>query len=102
MKIHISFEFRKKSDLYLMKIQISFVLLKKIIFVFNENTNQFWIRKKKKKKKKDLKIQINFLELEKSNLKIRSTFGLEISDLKDQISFWFRKIRSKRLDQFLV
>ena len=33
MKIHISFVFRKKSDLYLMKIHIS--------FVFNENTDKF-------------------------------------------------------------
>ena len=32
MKIQINFEFRKKSDLYLMKIHISFVSLKKIRF----------------------------------------------------------------------
>ena len=35
----------KKSDLHLMKIQISFVC-KKIKFVFNENTNQFYVLKK--------------------------------------------------------
>ena len=40
MKILISFEFEKKLDLYLMKIQISFVF-RKIKFVFNENTDQF-------------------------------------------------------------
>ena len=57
MKIHISFYMLKKirsvfnenidqfcvlkkSDLYLMKIHISFVV-KKIRYVFNENTDQF-------------------------------------------------------------
>ena len=58
MKIHISFYVLKKSDLYLMKIQISFVC-KKIKFVFNENIYQFCVLKKS-----DLylmKIQINFV-----------------------------------------
>ena len=39
MKIQISFEIRKKSDLYLMKVQISFEFRKKIRFVFSENTD---------------------------------------------------------------
>ena len=38
MKIQINFEFRKKSDLYLMKIHISFVSLKKLDL---KNTDQF-------------------------------------------------------------
>ena len=50
MKIQISFEFRKKSDL--------------------KNTNHFWIQKN----------QIQ----------------------KIQISFWFKKIKSERSNQFLV
>ena len=52
-------QFKKKSDLYLMKIQISFVCLKKIKSVFNENTDQFCVLKKL-----DLyliKIQISFM-----------------------------------------
>ena len=44
MKIQISFCTLKKSDLYLKKIQISFV--KKIKFAFNENTDQFYVLKK--------------------------------------------------------
>ena len=44
MKILISFEFEKKLDLYLMKIQISFVF-RKIKSVFNENTDNFVFRK---------------------------------------------------------
>ena len=40
MKIHINFVFRKKSDLYLIKIQIGFEF-RKIKSVFNENTDQF-------------------------------------------------------------
>ena len=38
MKIQINFKFRKKSDLYLMKIRISFVSLKKSDL---KNTDQF-------------------------------------------------------------
>ena len=41
MKIHISFVFRKKSDLYLMKIHISFGFREKIKSIFNENTDKF-------------------------------------------------------------
>ena len=44
MKIQISFCTLKKLDIYLMKIQISFV--KKIKFVFNENTDLFYVLKK--------------------------------------------------------
>ena len=46
MKIQISFAFRIKSYLYLIKININFVL-KKIRFVFNKNTDQFHIQKTK-------------------------------------------------------
>ena len=42
MKIQISIMCLKKSDLYLMKIQISFVC-KKIRSIFNENTDQFCV-----------------------------------------------------------
>ena len=38
MNIQINFKFRKKSDLYLMKIRISFVSLKKSDL---KNTDQF-------------------------------------------------------------
>ena len=75
MKIQISFAFRIKSYLYLIKININFVL-KKIRFVFNKNTDQFHIQKKKIKsvfnenvdqfcfeKKSYLKIQISFVFL---------------------------------------
>ena len=42
MKIWINFETIKKiSDLYLMRIQISFETKKKFRSIFNENTNQF-------------------------------------------------------------
>ena len=51
MKIQISFCTLKKSDLYLKKIQISFV--KKIKFAFNENTDQFYVLKKSNLKKSD-------------------------------------------------
>ena len=41
MKIQISFEFRKKTNIYLMKIKTNFFeFRKKIRYVFNENTDQ--------------------------------------------------------------
>ena len=45
MKIQISFVFRKKKklDLYLMKIQISHGFREKIRSVFNGHTDQFWV-----------------------------------------------------------
>ena len=43
MKIQVSFEFRKKSDLYLMKIHIGFEFKKKIRSLFNENIDQFFV-----------------------------------------------------------
>ena len=47
MKIQVSFEFRKKSDLYLMKKHIGFEFKKKIRSLFNENIDQFFVQKKK-------------------------------------------------------
>ena len=41
MKIQISIEFRKKSNLYLMKTQIGFEFKKINRFLFNKNTDQF-------------------------------------------------------------
>ena len=43
MKIQISFYMQKNSDLYLMKIQISFYMQKNFKSVFNENTDLFYI-----------------------------------------------------------
>ena len=60
MKIQISFQsLKKKSDLYLMKVNINFVCKKKKNkFVFNENTNQFCLLKKSNLHL--MKIQISF------------------------------------------
>ena len=41
MEIQISILFKKKIDLYLMKIQISFGFREKIKSVFNENIDKF-------------------------------------------------------------
>ena len=50
-----------------------------------------------------MKIQISFEFRKIGYEKYRSVFSLKKSDLKDQtIFFFFRKIRSKRSDQFLV
>ena len=61
--------FLKKSNIYLMKIQISFVCKKKkkIRSAFNENTNQF-LELKKKLDLYLMKVQINFVCKKKNQI----------------------------------
>ena len=66
--------FLKKSDLYLRKIQICFMYIKKIISVFNENIDQFCI----------------FFKSNLYLMKIQICFMLKNHIWKIHINFWIR------------
>ena len=82
-----------------MKIQTNF-MNKKIIFVFNKNTNQFCDPKKKKSDLYLMKIQISFVTRKNSNLylmkiqiNVETRKNSDLYLMKIQISLWFKKIR---------